>query len=142
MSDDPFPDWFLWAAIGWVTFVILLSVLVRKGSGKPIVPRVPADAVFAERRASGRMASNCLIVAVTPRTLLITPRFPFNLGFLPEIYGLEHTIARADLREVSCTGSHWGNNVAVTYGPQGRRLGLRLHDPAGFVAALAGRPST
>ena len=142
MDESAFPDWFIWLAIGWVALVVLLSVLMRKASGKPIIPSVPANAIFAERRASGKMASNSLIVAVTPDALIVTPRFPFNLMFLPEIYRLEHTISRSAVRGVARIASRWGNNVTVTYGPHERELGLKLRDPEGFVAAICGRRST
>jgi hypothetical protein len=136
MDENPFPDWFLWVAIGWVALIILLSVLARKGSGKPIVPKVPPNAFYADTRASGSMASNSLIVAVTPEALTVIPKFPFNLMFLPEIYRLEHTIPIAAIRDVAVNRNRWGNNVNLSYGPHGRELGLNVRDPEALVAAL------
>ena len=141
VSESAFPDWFIWVALGWVGLIVMLSILVRKGSGKPIIPTVPANAVFAERRASGSMASNSLIVAVTPDALIVTPRFPLNLMFLPEIYRLEHTIPLAAVTDVVSNGNRWGNNVTLSYGLHGRQLSLKLRDPEAFKAALKGRHS-
>ena len=136
MDDSPLPDWFLWVAIGWVALIILLSVLVRKGAGKPIVPKVPPNAIYADKRASGSMASNSLIVAVTPEALIVSPKFPFNLMFLPKMYRLEHTIPIAAIRDVALNRNRWGNNVNLTYGAHARELGLKVRDPEAFVAAL------
>lgn len=137
MDDMQIPDWLVWLAPAWILFVILLSVLVRKARGKPIVPGVPLDAIYSERSASGAWASNCLIVAVTPEALIITPRFPFNLMFLPEIYGLERTVPRYEIIEAEHRTS-WIGNVEIAL-RAGRALKLKLRDPEAFLAALEER---
>jgi hypothetical protein len=134
MGDDQFPVWFFWLSLIWIVFLVLLSVVIRKARDKPIVPKVPQNALYAERSASGGMASNCLIVAVTPDALVVTPRFPFNLMFLPEIYGMEHNVPRSTITQVSAARS-WGSNVTISR-REGRDLKLKVRDPAGFVAAL------
>jgi len=137
MQVDQIPGWLFWIPPVWIAAGILLSVIVRRGRGKAIIPRVPPNALYADRSASGGMASRCLIVAVTPETLVVTPRFPFNLMFLPEIYRLEHNIPRADIVRVSAHGSR-RSNVTIAC-RDGRELKLKLRDPEAFVATLAQR---
>ena len=140
MDVDQIPGWLFWIPPVWIAAWITLPVIVRRRRDKPIIPKVPSNALYAERRASGGMASNCLIVAVTPETLVVTPRFPFNLMFLPEIYGLEHNISRADIAQVSAHGSR-GSNVTIAC-RSGRVLKLKLRDPEAFVATLKGTRTT
>ena len=88
---------FLWIA-GWLA----ASVVYRCSRGKPVLFFGIEGADFIERFASGRSndtwyaklggASNCLVVAVAQHHLIVRPIFPFNLLFLPEIYGLEHVV--------------------------------------------------
>ncbi len=92
MDQNPFPVWFPFLAVGWIVFVIGVSIVFRRSRGKPLFPKVPVDAIYVEKSASGRWASNCLLVAVTQKALSVVPKFPFNLMFLPEVYGLERTI--------------------------------------------------
>ena len=97
-------------ALLWLAGVIAASILFRRGRGKPIFPRVPPDAIFAERTASGASrknlltriggARNCLMVCVTPERVTIGPWFPFTLLFLPEIYDLDHSIPLSVIRGV------------------------------------------
>jgi hypothetical protein len=129
--------WFFWFAPAWVAAGILLSILYRRRAGKPIYPKVPANACYAERRGSAPFAANCLLVWVTPDALEMVPRFPFNLMFLPEIYRLERSIPVGTIREVERTRFS-PNNVIVTYGDEGRRLRLRVGRPDDLVAALRG----
>jgi hypothetical protein len=137
MEQSPFPEWFPFVAVGWVALIIGLSVIVRRRAGKPIIPRVPDGALYAERWASGPWASNCLLVYVTDEVLSVVPRFPFNLMFLPEVYGLERTVPLRAIREVKQTrGFGFISNVAVTYGDRPRKLRLKLRDPGAFVEAL------
>jgi hypothetical protein len=106
--DQGPPTWFAFLAPAWVAIFIALSIGYRRWSGKPIFPRIPANARFAEHWASGGFASNCLLVAVTDAALIVVPRFTFNLMFLPQIYGLEHVIplrrSRRSRREESSLG--------------------------------------
>jgi hypothetical protein len=145
MDHDPFPFPFwamLAAATAWVALIYGISIAVRRAKGKPIFPKVPDGALYAEKWASGRWASNCLIVAVTDKAVSVVPRFPFNMGFLPEIYGLERTIPLASVREARRLRS-FGlfNNVAVVYddGIQ-RELRLKVRRPEAFLDAVGRAP--
>lgn len=136
MDQDPFPVWFPILAIAWIVFVIGVSVAFRRSKGKPVFPTVPDDAVYVDKWASGRWASNCLLVTITDKALSVVPKFPFNLMFLPEIYGLERTIQVRSIREVRrLRGFGLGNNVAVDYGEA--ELRLKVRNPQAFVDALA-----
>ncbi|MCW3107701.1 MAG: hypothetical protein JWQ09_2207 [Segetibacter sp.] len=95
----------------WIGSFILASVIYRKSKGKPLYPRTPSDSIYSEKWASGYSnknfitklggARNCLLVAITPTHLVISPLFPFNLMFLPEVYGLEYKIRKENLRKIS-----------------------------------------
>ena len=146
VEQDPFlfPFWVMFAAaFAWVALIYGVSIVVRRAKGKPIFPKVPAGALYADKWASGRWASNCLIVSVTDKAVSVVPKFPFNMGFLPEIYGLERTIPVASVREVRCLRS-FGlfNNVAVVYddGVQ-RELRLKVRNPQAFFLDAVGRSS-
>jgi hypothetical protein len=139
MNQSPFPDWFPFAAIAWLLFVIGISIAFRRSKGRPVIPRVPDGAIYNDKWASGRWASNCLLVSVTSDALSVVPKFPFNLMFLPEIYGLERIIPVREIREVRrLRGLGVGNNVAVDYGEA--ELRLKVRNPQAFIDALA-RPS-
>lgn len=136
MDQTPFPDWFFFVALGWVVLVFVISAVVRRVAGKPLIPKIPENALFAERWASGRWASNCLLVSVTPGELTVVPKFPFNLGFLPDVYGLERRIPLSSVNYVKQTASLIGNNVVVQYDDEKRKLGLKLRNPRSFVDVL------
>lgn len=136
MDQNPFPSWFPFLAIAWIVFVIGASIMFRRNRGKPVFPTVPTDAIYADKRASGRWARNCLLVAVTDKALSVVPKFPFNLMFLPEIYGLERTIPLRNIRDVRrLRGLGLGNNVAVDYGET--ELRLKVRNPQACIDALA-----
>ncbi len=136
MGQNPLPIWFPILAIAWIVVVIAVSVMFRRSKGKPVFPAIPNNAIYLDKRASGRWASNCLLVAVTDKELCVVPKFPFNLMFLPEIYGLERTIPIRSIREVRRLRSFGlGNNVAVDYGEA--ELRLKVRNPQAFVDALA-----
>jgi hypothetical protein len=134
MSGDAFSEFFLSA--GWIAFVVLASIIFRRRAGKPLMPALPSDPLYGETRASGGVASHCLIVAVTDEALLVTPRFPFNLMFLPEVWGFEHKIPIKSIQEVSAKRRWWGSNVRVWYGSNRRSLRLRVLDPVAFERAV------
>ena len=129
------PAWFFWLALACPILGVLLSVLYRRNAGKPLFPKIPADARYAERWGSGPFASNCLLVWITADRLEVVPRFPFNLMFLPEIYRLERSIPISTIRKVERKRFSL-NNVIVTYGDEERRLRLRAGRPDDLVAAL------
>jgi len=78
------------------------SVVYRRSRGKPIVFTGVEGADYLETAASGHShrtwytrlggASRVLVVAVAGGRLIIRPRFPFNLLFMPEIYGMEYEV--------------------------------------------------
>lgn len=136
MNAGPSPVLFLGLPVGWIALVLLLSTRNRKAAGRPIVPSVPANARYAERAASSGVAKNCVIVAVTPDALVVIPRFPFNLLFLPEIYRLEHSIPLRSIREARAASDGRGSNVVVRYGERGHKLRLRVRNPQAFLTAL------
>lgn len=100
--------------VGWLSAWIVGSIIYRQRTGKPLFPRVPDNAVFAEAWRSGRSlknlltrvggARNCLLVYVADGAVTIVPVFPFNLMFLPEIYGLERTASTRDVRVTPVDG--------------------------------------
>jgi hypothetical protein len=135
---------FLWVA-GW----ILASILYRRSHGKPIVSQGVANATYLETAASGHSnrawytraggASRCLIVAVVGERLLIRPRFPFNLMFLPEIYGLEHDVSLHDIIDARPRESFMRQKIDLEFrDPTGttESVTLFLHDTQAFLAAL------
>jgi len=136
-----------WLGLAWIVAVIGGSVLFRSTRGKPIVPRAPADSLFVERWTSGRSldtpwgrlggASNCLMVAVTPREVIVVPHFPFCLMFLPEIYGLELAAPRAAVR-VEKTDAGWfgGRVILAIEGAKPKQIEIGLRNKAEFFAAL------
>lgn len=139
MRDEITTFDFAWFAVTilWIVFWIAASIIYRKRAGKPIIPRFPADTIFAEKKASGRLASNCLMVAVTNQRFFVTPQFPFNLMFLPEIYGNEHDIPVSEILDVTCSSKWLGHNLFVTYGLRGpKKLRLRVRDPEAAREAI------
>ncbi|PSJ36509.1 hypothetical protein [Allosphingosinicella deserti] len=113
----------------WIVAVVASSIIYRRMVKKPIIPKMPADPIYGEGRASGGMASRCLIVAVTDDALLVGPRFPFNLMFLPEVWGMEYNIPVSDVAEVRTKRSVFGANVRVFHGESRHAFGLRVLDP-------------
>jgi len=133
----------------WVFLWIVASVVYRKSRGKAIFPSKPKDSLFYEGWASGHSnsniftklggAHNCLLVAVTPDSLIIQPRFPFNLMFLPEIYGLEYRILGVNIRTIEKKGRIFGKGVEIHFvdadgGEKSVRLYLKRTDE--FLAAI------
>jgi hypothetical protein len=143
------------SGIVWILCVIGASIVYRRLRGKPLFPRTPEGALFHESAASGNSnrnvftklggANNCLRVSVLADDLVVVPHFPFNLMFLPEIYGLEHRIRRLDIRSIEekKTLGIWKfveiRFVDETGGDQS--LNLRLRDQPGFLKALGRAPS-
>lgn len=132
---------FIWLA-GWVA----ASILYARRKGLPIFPQAPREAPFAERGVSGHAgglralggARNCLLVFIHDGRLRITPIFPFNLAFLPQVWGLDHDIQRRDIIRVEREPGLFGDAVVITYrkGLDAERITLKLRDPTGFEKAL------
>lgn len=145
MSEARGIDWFFFFPFLWIGGWIAASVIYRRIHGKPIFPRAPEGAIYKERMASGANtghwlgriggANRCLIVAVTGRELVVTPYFPFNLMFLPEIYGLEVRTPLSRIRKVEDRRWFFRDSVVVEF-DEGQGMRLILRDPAAFKRAL------
>lgn len=145
MNEASVPDWFFFFPLLWIAGWIAASVIYRRIHGKPIFPGAPEGAVYKERSASGSNnghwlrriggANRCLIVAVTGRELVVTPFFPFNLLFLPEIYGLEIRTPLSRIRKVEEHRWFFRDSVVVEF-DDGQSMRLILRDPAAFKRAL------
>lgn len=146
--EDAFPV-LVGGAFAWIALWIGASILYRGSRGKPIFPRKPDHTLFFERYGSGNSnknlltklggASNCLSVAVTNDSLIVQPIFPFNLMFLPEIYGLEYDIPRKNIRSViekkALLGRVTTLEFSTTDGKQ-HSIDLRLRGMDQFLQAL------
>ena len=112
----------------WLSIVLLwfiLSLAYRRARGKPLVATVSPRAVFVERWASARIGSglisklstarNCMHVQVTDTELHIHPHFPFTLGFMPEIYGLDLTVPLDRVSSATILGGRYAKAVEVIY---------------------------
>jgi hypothetical protein len=113
----------LWALLifGWFA----ASVAYRLVAGKAIFASANGDAVFVERWSSGRAGAgllaklsagrNCLQVQITPTELIVTPHFPFTLGFLPEIYDFDARVKLQDVQSAVLLGGAFVQAVEVIY---------------------------
>ena len=150
-SGPPEPFWWLFAlAWGWMALVVVASVFYRRAKGRPIWYPDEARTLFVEKRASGNShrtwytklggANNVLFVAVTPEALVVRPHFPFNLMFIPEMYGLESRVPLGQLRSVETTRKMGQDVVDIefeTLSGATERVTLRLRHRAGFLEALS-----
>ena len=147
MIDPLASTWFPFLAVGWIALVVAVSIGFRKKRGKPIFPKAPPGALFSERGCSGRSldtlwariggARNCLLVALTPQKLVVVPIFPFNLIFLPEIYGLEHSLDISTIQQVADRNGILGKHITITYAdPKVHRVELRLRHHDDFLGSL------
>lgn len=142
--------WLGWFIPIWIILVIAASIYWRKRTGKPLIPRAPEDSLFVERWASGRSfdtlwsqyggAKNCLLVTVTPTTLSVRIIFPFNLGFLSEIFRVEQDIPLAAIYDIDertpLIGRPFTTISYTANGRDDRKIELRLRNHARFIAAL------
>jgi hypothetical protein len=130
-------------AFAWITAWIAASIFYRCRSRKPLFPRVPDNADFAETWRSARSlknfwhriggARNCILVYVANGALTIVPMFPFNLMFLPDIYGLEIT---APLNAVRLTDTDGDHVLLSVDGIEERRFEISIRDKQAFRRAL------
>lgn len=139
----------LWAAFGFLWFAA--SIVYRLKTGKPLFARPAPGSTFSERWASGRAgagllarlgtAKNCLHVQVDARSLRIHPHFPITLGFVPEIYGMDHVVPLEAVRSASILGGRYAQAVEVRYalpGGEEQVLQLLLRRAEAFIAAVLG----
>ena len=83
-------------------------------------------------------ARNCLLVYVADGALTIVPVFPFNLMFLPEIYGLETTAPISAISANSVDGLLRKQLVLTIAGIREERFELSLRDEQAFRDAIEG----
>lgn len=101
----------------WILLIATLSAIYRSNKGKPVLFWTIPDADFIVHFASGHAgrkwflgfggASNCLVVAVAGGRFIVRPWFPFNLLFLPEIFGIECDVPVERVTSVDCSRSHF-----------------------------------
>jgi hypothetical protein len=150
--------------VGGLTLFVAASIVYRITRGKHLFrPRIPG-ALFEQRWCSGRSlrsivtrlggASGCLWVTVTRDELRVGPHFPFSLGFLPEIYGLDYRFPVRDVEVVEESRGVLGRRrvrVTARLGGDEEVFILQLHDTDGFLRAIhtargdggnAGHPAT
>ncbi len=138
----------LFAAL--VVLWFALSVACRLALGKPIFASRLADDGFVERWASGRTGSglmarlsrarNCLHVQVCCGAIHVHPHFPFTLGFVPEIYGMDHIVPLDAVQSATIVGGVFAKAVEVKYllpDGQAQVLHLLLKNAEGFIRAVA-----
>ena len=133
----------------WILLWVVASIIYRNSRGKAILPSKPKNSLFYEGWASGHCntniftklggAHNCLLVAITPDSLIIQPRFPFNLMFLPEIFGLEYRIPGLNIRAVEKKGRIFGKGVEIKFidvGDGEKSVRLYLKRTNDFLVAI------
>lgn len=113
----------LWALaiVGW----FVASVVWRLVSGRGLFARPRSAALFVERWASGRSgtgpvarlatARNCLQVQLTADELVITPHFPFTLGFMPELYDFDKRVRLDAIVRVQRLGGRFAEAIELNY---------------------------
>ncbi len=137
------PDIAPYLGLAWVLFIAILSAIYRTKKGKPVLFWTVSDADFIVHFASGHAgrswilclagASNCLVVAVAQGRFIVRPWFPFNLLFLPEIYGLECDVPLDWVVSVDLSESRFSvRRISIEYHDellQSHTITLRFRDP-------------
>jgi hypothetical protein len=144
-------DAFVVFAALWVVGWLLASLLVRRANGKSVFAPSSASFQFAERWASGRSldnwlsklggAGNCLFVGVDRNQFIVQPQFPFSLGFLPDLYRLEHEVPLQSIVRVESHNRLLRRVVTIEYKARTgtmRTVELGLRRPDDFLGALKG----
>jgi hypothetical protein len=115
--------------LGIVTILVVTiavsSVVYRLSKAKPILKLHFSDSRFAETWCSGQSdrsvlarlagAKNVLWVIVTKDHLHVGPHFPFNLMFLPEVFGWDHRVPGKTIMDVRETSSGSHGRVLIRY---------------------------
>lgn len=136
--NKPLSDFFTQLGLSalWLGSVILASVWYRRSKGKPLRPRPPDDALYYEDRISGPWNSRAAQVWLTSDQLVITPRFPFTLMFLPEIYGFEHAINIESISAAETYRSRFQGNARVFVDGTEKPIWMKLRRPNSFFETL------
>lgn len=144
------PKWIFFIPFLWILGFVAASIWYRRSKDEPIFPRLPDDADFGEKGCSGRSlksplskiggASRCLLVTVRKETLTITPQFPFNLMFLPEIYGLDIKVPVHTIASVKPVSSLFQKALRIEFTRGGPApVEVVLNDERGFERAIGPR---
>jgi len=137
--------------LAWVLFVAVLSGIYRANKGKPVFFWSVPSAQFIVHFASGHSgrsllsalagANSCLVVAIANGRFIVRPWFPFNLLFLPEIYGIECDVPLDWVVSAECPDSRFSvRRIVVQYHDeflQTRTLSLRFRDPERLLSLLS-----
>ena len=139
----------------WICGLFAASGIYRKAKGKPVIFFTVPNASFIQRTASGSCddtwwrslggAANCLVVAISAQRLIIRPFTPFNLMFLPEIYGLEYEIPLENIVTVAPHRSFFRSGLRVNFrdGEGGsHQVSLFLRNPEEFQKQIPERCRT
>ncbi|WP_395327299.1 hypothetical protein WBP06_10660 [Novosphingobium sp. BL-8H] len=147
MSNLAGNSWGFVLSFLWIAAVIIGSALFRRSRGKPLFPKAPENAQFAEKGRSGRSlgglisrvggARNCLLVFVCDDRLIVTPQFPFNLMFLPEIYRLDVDVPIDTVTSITPIGGLFRKALRIEFGQNGvPPVELFVHNEDRFISAL------
>jgi hypothetical protein len=139
--------WTVFVPILWVFAFLAASIWYRRSKGEPIFPRLLADADFGEKGCSGRSLKNflsrigganrCLLVMVRQEQLIVTPQFPFNLMFLPEIYGLDVSAPIRTIAAIKPQSSLFSKSLRIEFARGGPApIELVLRDEMAFERAI------
>ena len=147
-SDYTSPGFWLGALFLWFA----LSIAYRRRSGKPLVASTRPGAAFSERWASARIGSglmarlgtarNCMHVQVIDSELHLHPHFPFTIGFMPELYGLDLVVPVESISSAMITGGNYAKIVEVVYRTPGGDLNtvqLLLRNAESFIHSVLRR---
>ena len=129
-----------------IAALLVLSILFRLQTDKPLFARRLEAAKFSEVWASARVgtgplarrgtAKNCIHIQITDKSLEVHPHFPFTLGFMPEIYNLDHRIPLSEITSVSILGAGRLSTVEVKYAIRSGETGVAqflVKDAASFI---------
>ena len=87
-------------------------------------------------------ARNCIQVQVTGSELHLHPHFPFTIGFMPELYGLDLVIPLERISSATITGGNYAQIVEVVYCTSGgdqNTIQLLLRNAESFIHNVLGR---
>ncbi len=142
------PGFWLGVSFLWVA----LSIAYRRMAGKPLLASTRPGAAFSERWASARIGSglmarlgtarNCMHVQIVGSALHLHPHFPFTIGFMPELYGLDLVVPLERISSAVITGGKHAKIVEVVYRTAGGDLNtvqLLLRNAGSFIHSVLSR---
>jgi hypothetical protein len=115
----------LLAAIVGAVSLVLLSMGYRLSRGKPILTPAFQNTHFLESWRTGRASHSyvnmtpwlrkCFWIAVTRDELIVSPHFPFNLLFVPEILHLDYRVPGKRITTIEELPNRAGGVVQVHF---------------------------